>query len=286
MTAKPKWAVARWFPLPNGERVTKYWCRDGGVSDWAGTDGLSPITTWPTKRAAEDAYRLFGRGDIRDIRVVKLDTIPGANTKPLPPTVQAALAKAKETAVTEPEVSHDDSPEPLEPATVQVPAEVDAELFPDLRSPRGRQAWSPIIYARKVDSEKAGIVREHADTTEHTYDPQQRAQVGSAVARQIERLRFSMTAPGDPMPTDEARKLTDRIKFDAEQLWDKVIDASSAAPISRWATRRGTTTAPKNSRPAGCGCRGKNAPRWCRRCGTQDSATGPSSLRRASPAAP
>ena len=45
----------------------------------------------------------------------------------------------------------------------------------------------------------------------------------AAVSRQRE--RETGRPVGEPMSETEARKLTDRIKFDAGQLWDKLTDA-------------------------------------------------------------
>jgi hypothetical protein len=55
------------------------------------------------------------------------------------------------------------------------------------------------------------------------YDPQQIADARSAAARMRE--RETGRPFGGPMPADEARTLTDRIKFDAGQLWDKIAVA-------------------------------------------------------------
>lgn len=45
----------------------------------------------------------------------------------------------------------------------------------------------------------------------------------AAVARQRE--RETGRPVGDPMTAEDARRLTDRIKFDAGQLWDRVVEA-------------------------------------------------------------
>lgn len=45
----------------------------------------------------------------------------------------------------------------------------------------------------------------------------------AGIARQLERERHRPV--GDPMSAEDARKLTDRIKVDAERLWDRIAEA-------------------------------------------------------------
>lgn len=114
MTAKPKWVIGKWFPLPDADkRVMKYWRRGDrydNTGTWVEVDELATVTTWPTKKAAHEAFRMHGPrlnrfpGSVDEIRVLKLSDV---TTVQLPAEMVETLLNEEAAAITAKRSGHD-----------------------------------------------------------------------------------------------------------------------------------------------------------------------------------